>query len=431
MSELRLSAKFAIFGPNVWFYVLDPEDYKSKVQPSLRQVIRSRGAHSPGSGNYCYGACTVHDATARVGNDWLLMPGGTIRWSNSDDTERYWADWKGDTIYYLNGVFDGERWHYRQCMPSVISFLYFAGSYRLYNQVVYRVPDNFTSKRWISPLDFPWVKHGGSGYNYVSTGEIVVRYTPYDIGRELWSFMDSFTLAYSPWINEYLSLAYVDAISHAPMNRVNNVQNVFAFCSAFMKVVEAPYLVVDSIQSLKDFKDMASDIWLAYRYSLTTTVMDVSELVDYAYRSSRAPQKFKCHGFVADEHDGDQYEFRCSVSLLPNEVNSLQSDIEKLGLGLSAYNAWDMVPYSFIADWFLHIGDRLEFYDDRNRAMRLGPTGEIWYSVVRRHEDEKSSQDFYFRWSGGVPSYSPTFVRHGDAKTGTIIKRVADVIALV
>jgi hypothetical protein len=118
------------------------------------------------------------------------------------------------------------------------------------------------------------------------------------------------------------------------------------------------------------------------------------------------------------------------VRIKAESLRDLQSDLRQFGLELTAYNAWDMVPFSFILDWFLKIGNRLEFYEDRNLALKLVPYEDVWYSVAKQFETDYSVEDYYVRWCGPRPYISPTFVSDGDPKMKTLIKRAVDVLAL-
>lgn len=43
--------------------------------------------------------------------------------------------------------------------------------------------------------------------------------------------------------------------------------------------------------------------------------------------------------------------------------------LEKFGLDPSAGQVWDLIPYSFVVDWFLPLGDSLKYYSDYNSLV--------------------------------------------------------------
>lgn len=50
---------------------------------------------------------------------------------------------------------------------------------------------------------------------------------------------------------------------------------------------------------------------------------------------------------------------------------SLLESLENWGFGLNFSNLWDLIPYSFVLDWFIDIGDLLESVDSSIRLQRL------------------------------------------------------------
>lgn len=61
--------------------------------------------------------------------------------------------------------------------------------------------------------------------------------------------------------------------------------------------------------------------------------------------------------------------YYCTIllKLKDNPIASIGNALEKLGLNPSAANIWDLIPFSFVVDWFLHIGpilSRLDAYEN-------------------------------------------------------------------
>lgn len=46
------------------------------------------------------------------------------------------------------------------------------------------------------------------------------------------------------------------------------------------------------------------------------------------------------------------------------------SALDKAGVLPSVDNIWELIPYTFVVDWFLHVGDVLEAQSARNRLAR-------------------------------------------------------------
>jgi hypothetical protein len=50
---------------------------------------------------------------------------------------------------------------------------------------------------------------------------------------------------------------------------------------------------------------------------------------------------------------------------------ALAQKVDSMGFALTLQNVWDLIPYSFIVDWFIDIGGFLERSDTRMRLSRL------------------------------------------------------------
>jgi len=59
------------------------------------------------------------------------------------------------------------------------------------------------------------------------------------------------------------------------------------------------------------------------------------------------------------------------VSDEDSEFDRLISSIDSLGFAPTLENIWDLIPYSFVVDWFIDIGGLLERVDTRLRLLRL------------------------------------------------------------
>lgn len=213
-----------------------------------------------------------------------------------------------------------------------------------------------------------------------------------------------------------LASAFVDACDKLPSSSgMNNIANV-----------------ADIISSLKSMSKgltkvgSAADAWLAYRYSYSTTKSDIIALDEFAHRLSALPSAIKSNGYYKD----GEWEYRVAIEVASPYLASLVSFGEKWGLALDAVNAWDLIPYSFIVDWFLPVSELLERWQSQNFAMQLQQTS--WCSVRHEYVNEFGFNEIdYSRFlydpharfaSVSRTSYGP--------KTSTIVKRAIDVLAL-
>lgn len=153
--------------------------------------------------------------------------------------------------------------------------------------------------------------------------------------------------------------------------------------------------------------------------SKTSATMDISVLVAYSRFSGVA---------------------RCSCNYEPLAFYQFYDRLDQMNLTIHASDLWDIIPYSFVVDWFLPIGDYLEKYD-KERALERYHVSNIWHTVSLV-ESNPSRYD----WDGsslitsskifireGVPyltpmspgSFTPTFQKHVAEGSALVIQRVS------
>lgn len=184
----------------------------------------------------------------------------------------------------------------------------------------------------------------------------------------------------------------------------------------------------------KQLKKAASSSWLGYRYAYNTTKSDIAE-----YKEKLLPlfdQKTGCH-IVRSGMATDKGTAHCKVIYSDRALNSAQElyvMLKRTGLCLDAYNIWDMIPLSFIADWFLPIGDFLEDFSQNWVAdsaifdIATVTTSWKWSHTIR---DNCGWYDISY-YSRSVTTEPPEFESYSeDPSTKTILKRVVDAAALI
>jgi hypothetical protein len=232
-----------------------------------------------------------------------------------------------------------------------------------------------------------------------------------------------------PTLDVYLESAYVEACNSLPRIATNNIANIGQVFSTFASFVKG-------YSSIPSMLDALKDSWLGYRYEYLTTKSDIDEIVSFVDRISSvgSVDLITGHGKVTfPSKDGSTYTVRCSVTLPPTMYQDVQSWAERFGVALDGYNMWDLIPYSFIIDWFLPIGSMLETARDADYAARLSPS-EVWYSIT--HEFINSfgcRQCDYARWRGALqaPAALPiTIIPELSSSGKTWVKRGSDLFAL-
>lgn len=209
--------------------------------------------------------------------------------------------------------------------------------------------------------------------------------------------------------------AYNALIDNLPATATNSVANVLEVASGLRKLLANKPLSLDP-----------RDIWLAYRYSYSTTKADLQEYISLTNRLSRLPdlKDITVRSIVSHENT----VCRCTATISCDSIipKSTADWLRTYGFRLSAANAWDMLPYSFVVDWFLHISDFLSEIDKMEQVANL-PMRDVWYSFKKTVDGCTT----YFRVPGKAISCLPLIgVTTHKASDKTICYRIADSIAL-
>jgi hypothetical protein len=197
--------------------------------------------------------------------------------------------------------------------------------------------------------------------------------------RDLWT-LPSLVLAHDRIRDEKLPDLAVSGMNHLQEVTINSL----AYTRDLARLrVDAQKL----IKTLRKVKNPRSwpDLWLSYRYGFRLFYNDTKEIVDAAkqYRKRKA---FK--GSIRRTHSssssstvnpfGDKIKQRVGLTIYSDEKSlSERSAIHaasSLDLMPSLNNIWDFVPYSFVVDWVIPVGDYLE---------RLDTAAAIWSYPIR------------------------------------------------
>lgn len=217
--------------------------------------------------------------------------------------------------------------------------------------------------------------------------------------------------------------AYTDAASRLPEASCNMIANILE-CVTFIRDFFKG-------RGLKIPKT-AGDAWLTYRYVLKTTELDLSELANVSARLGALALNGQTMTTYGSYRYGD-VEYRCGIKLAVQDIlphGLAQTLDQQFGLRLSLTNVWDMIPYSFIVDWFLGIGGMLEAFEAHRDALELKPL-EVWYSMTTRYFIDGGYQTTYVRLQGAnaAPSALPFYTR-SRASAKTLLMRITDTFAL-
>lgn len=227
----------------------------------------------------------------------------------------------------------------------------------------------------------------------------------------------------SPWFRKGWVTAYYAAADSLPGSSNNAIATVFEVASLFKSLFTLDFGAIP-----KTLGDIFSSSWLKYRYGYCTTKSDISEYIslnDRLLALSRA-DSIRCYGKYACSDGIFACSFDVSVEdIIPTNVKEV---CNLFGLKMSAYNAWDMIPYSFIVDWFIPVGDFLESLETRSEIATLHTTN-CWMSYHSFYDD---GTEVFLRVPGFHPLSSDfPYVNYGTVSDKTICFRTTDTIALL
>lgn len=174
-------------------------------------------------------------------------------------------------------------------------------------------------------------------------------------------------------------------------------------------------------------KKTLQDAWLSYRYSYTTTKLDILEMSSLLQRLSELANMTRENITIRGSagYKGRVYRYSAEIpldTLLPKDVSEV---LDKLGFGLNAAAVWDMIPYSFIVDWFLNIGDFLSRAECWQSFVAMKPT-DIWVSEQYTRDDGST---IYTRMHGDISPIFPVSTTKSVSQR-TISFRFFDTLAL-
>lgn len=244
------------------------------------------------------------------------------------------------------------------------------------------------------------------------------------------AFLEDFQRQWSGIPDNVKNASFYNACDGFGSLNMNNIQSLKEVCDVITSIIKRDF---------KKIPENLSELWLWYRYSYCTTRSDLrtlnGELPGVVNRlENMTTTLMKSYGVASC----DTGVIRCKVHAYDKAKTwneQVARALYSLGLAPTLTNLWDMIPFSFVVDWFLPIGEVLSSveksleYSDSNYDF-----DRIVYSVSAQEislANEQYSYRYYHRWvetsapvwGGWYSDYDPT--------TKTQIKRVVDASSLI
>lgn len=241
-------------------------------------------------------------------------------------------------------------------------------------------------------------------------------------------------------VKQLQSEAFLDAANDIPRMNDNTIQIIKDLVSILYDIAQGNFSVI------KSFPKTLQDLWLAGRYQVDTTVMDYKEVGRFLRRTHghNLYSSFYCKGSCTIDGVTCHCHFRAKAVVV-DKIQRLLYTLDRFGLCPDFYIIWDSIPYSFIVDWVVPIGDYVSRTDAQVRYSSLNYEYEfISYSLTYRVQARLTKSctlafgpflvECYSRWYEHTTpssllwgySYSPS-----SSRSLTWLKRGFDLAALL
>lgn len=243
--------------------------------------------------------------------------------------------------------------------------------------------------------------------------------------------------------NDFSSL-YVDCLKQFTPLTTNSIANAMEYASAIKTIASTVYGLAQGKLPKKKHKSIRKhlqDDWLTYRYVYSTTKMDLCEYADNTAQAIDTffdvyPKVTHSRKKSSGTYNGKPCDCALvyTMAAIPNIPNNFSRDWLKLssfGLAPNLTNIWDLVPFSFMVDWFSSIGDFCSWADAKGLESSLQL--DLLYGI----ESSKFSYTpepgvCVTQYTRRIADRVPTLVMDTsyEPSTKTWIKRVADAFSI-
>lgn len=157
---------------------------------------------------------------------------------------------------------------------------------------------------------------------------------------------------------------------------------------AFLRDLRHPTEMIPKLKNLRNLKNLVSkkalknlsDDYLTVKYGILPTISDLKEIFGamnalLPYVDRNGFDTYSAGYIASSTPDKVTYKVEQHIKLAIVDEDSdflrLISQIDDLGFLPTCENLWDLVPYSFVIDWFVDVGGLLERVDAALRIVRL------------------------------------------------------------
>jgi hypothetical protein len=157
---------------------------------------------------------------------------------------------------------------------------------------------------------------------------------------------------------------------------------------AFIRDLRRPSQLIPKLRNLRKLKGLANN-FLVVKYGILPTFSDIEEIIGAfkrlaPYVDSNGFDTFSA-GFidtlvVGELHHTLEQHIKLAIRSEDSVLISLIARLDTMGTLPTFENLWDLIPYSFVIDWFIDVGEYLERVDSNLRLSRF----DVQYATMSR-----------------------------------------------
>lgn len=188
---------------------------------------------------------------------------------------------------------------------------------------------------------------------------------------------------------------------------------------ALLRDLRHPTDMIPKLLKLRDLKDLHklktyADSYLSVKYGVLPTISDLKDILAAFNRAKpyidRNGFETYSQGYTETVQSQDMTFTLCQhvklgIAKEDEALEDLIGRLESIGVFPTFKNIWDLIPFTFVLDWFADVGSFLERVDTNLRLLRLN----IKYATLSRKEIRtkfySGSSDFPFTGSTQYSSY--------------------------
>lgn len=163
-------------------------------------------------------------------------------------------------------------------------------------------------------------------------------------------------------VNVFLNPIWNDMASEAYDSvEFGTESNGIMYAVEYAQMAEQVQRIIDTFK-INSASKMAASLFLSFHYGWKLTLQDTIDMIDALEEDPSAKRTRLCAS-VRQVSDDEIYRYTVytdSTCALRKLLYDLQ---DKLDACLTLENVWDMVPFSFVVDWILPIGEKLNAID--------------------------------------------------------------------